>query len=171
MMRREECRYFAVSCFDWAGVMVTSDGISTEGWDVVHELGVDIVNAPDSERQLHTDELLRYLEALEAKYGPLPSILATRADYLEDDDPAREGLLIRAHALADARSDTGNVVYVAQSLAELYLDKRDLTEADRWLCRMRGCLVARGDGNHSEYERIRAQYRKLRIQLTPHGDR
>src|SRR5688572_1443807 len=98
--------------------MATSDGISTEDWDVVHEFAVKMVNAPNSEKQHHKDQLLQYLEALEVKYGPLPSILATRADYLADDDPAREELLLRAHALAEAQSDARNVVYVAHSLAE-----------------------------------------------------
>jgi hypothetical protein len=151
--------------------MGTSDGITTEDWDIVHEIAVEIVNAPDSEKQHHAEELLRYLEVLEAKYGPLPSILATRADYLADEDPAREELLLRAHALADARNDSGSVVCSAQSLAKLYLHKRDLTEANRWLNRMRECLVPRNDADHSEYERIRAEYRKLAIKLTPPSNR
>src|SRR5687768_7264811 len=123
--------------------MATSDGISTEDWDVVHAFAVEIVNAPDSEKQHHRNQLLQYLDALGVKYGPLPSILATRADYLDDEDRAREELLLRAHALAEGLSDTDNIVYVTQTLAELYLDKRDLTEANRWLSRMREYLVAR----------------------------
>jgi hypothetical protein len=104
------------------------------------------------------------------KYGPLPSILATRADYLADEDPAREELLLQAHTLAEAQSDAGNVVYVAQSLAELYLDKRDLTEANRWLSRMREYLVARVNADYSEYERLRAEYRTLAIKSTRPAD-
>ena len=104
-------------------------------------------------------------------YGPLPSILATRADYLEDDDPVREALLLRAHALAEAQSDAGNVVAVAQSLAELYLDKGDLTEANRWLSRMRESLVARSNADYSDYEHLRAEYRKLAIKSTRPTDR
>jgi hypothetical protein len=67
----------------------------------------------------------------------VPSIFATRADYLEDDDPTREMLLVRAHASAEARTDAADLVYVAQSLAELYWKGGDLPEADRWLTRMR----------------------------------
>ena len=139
--------------------MSTTDGISTEDWDVVHGLAVDVVNAPDSDKSDPTRQLLDYLEALEVKYGPLPSILSTRADYLEDDDPAREALLVRAHALAEARGDTANVVLAAQSLAELHLGKKNLPEADGWLSRMREHMLARGDADYSEYDRLRAMYR------------
>jgi hypothetical protein len=142
--------------------MSTTDGISTEDWDVVHGLAVDVVNASDSDED-PTRQLLDYLEVLEVKYGPLPSILATRADYLEDDDPARETLLLRAHALAEARGDTANVVLAAQSLAELHLSKKNLAEADRWLRRMREHIPARGNDDYSKYERLRAVYRGLAI--------
>jgi hypothetical protein len=149
--------------------MGTSDGISTKDWDIVHELAVEIANAPDSEKGHHRTRLLEYLNALELKYGPRPSISATRADYLDDEDPAREELLLLAYALAERRSDTPNLIYVAQSLAELYVDKRELPAANRWLGRMRKHLVARSDdADYSEYERIRAEYRKLAIKsITP----
>jgi hypothetical protein len=143
--------------------MGTSDGISTKDWDIVHELAVEIVNAPDCEKGHHQNRLLEYLNALEVKYGPRASISATRADYLEDDDPAREELLLRAYALAEARSDAPNLIYVAQSLAEMYVAKRELPAANRWLNRMREHVVARGDADYSEYERVRAEYRKLAI--------
>jgi len=146
--------------------MGTSDGISTSDWDNVHELAVEIVNAPDNEKEHHRHRLLEFLAALELKYGPRPSIFATRADYLDDEDPAREELLLRAYTLAAEQSDTRNLTYVAQSLAELYIDKRALTEADRWLSRMREHLVASGGADYSEYERIRAEYRKLAINPT-----
>jgi hypothetical protein len=150
--------------------MATSDGISVEDWDVVHDLALQIVNSPDSDKERYRYQMLEYLAELEVKYGSLPSILATRADYLEEEDPAREELLLRAHALAAAQTDTANVVYVAQSLAELYLDKRDLAEADRWLSTMRQHLLARTDTDYSEYERIRAEYRKLVIKSTQPAD-
>lgn len=144
--------------------MATSDGISSEDWDLVHGCAVDVVNAPDADKPQHRQRLLDCLEALEAKYGPLPSILATRADYLDEGDPAREQLLLRAFALAEARDDASNVVHVASSLAELFLDKRDLASADRWLTRMRESLGAGNDVDHAEYERLRAEYRRLAIQ-------
>ena len=117
--------------------MATSDGIRTEDWDVAHALAVEIVNAGSGRADEVRQQLLSYLEMLEQRYGALPSILATRADYLAPDDPAREELLIRAHAAAESRGDTANVVLAAQSLAELFLEWRRLPDADRWLTHLR----------------------------------
>ena len=80
--------------------MATSDGISSQDWDVIHELAVEIVNAPDNEKPAYSKKLVDYLETLERNYGPLPSILATRADYLPEGDPVRRDLLLRALAIA-----------------------------------------------------------------------
>jgi hypothetical protein len=143
--------------------MATSDGISTAEWDIVHGLAVDVVNASDVEKPRRKGELLDYLKKLEVKYGELPSILATRADYLDDNDPAREELLLKAFSLAEARNDNSNVVYLAQSLAELYLERMELTRANSWLSRMREGLSAAGNRDYSEYERLRSEYRKLAI--------
>ena len=44
--------------------MGTPDHISTEDWDVVHGFAVDIVNAPDSEKQHHRDRLLEFLNCV-----------------------------------------------------------------------------------------------------------
>jgi len=64
--------------------MTTADGISTEEWDIVHQLGVDIVNATINATGQEEDRcrarLFEYLDKLEAKYGELPSILATSLD-------------------------------------------------------------------------------------------
>jgi hypothetical protein len=114
----------------------TSDGISQQDWDLVHELAVDVVNAADDDRDQHRHHLLQYLDELEVRYGPRPSILATRADYLDDNDPLREELLRNAHALAESIGDERNLLYVAESLVELYLEKKQLAQADTWLGRM-----------------------------------
>jgi hypothetical protein len=117
--------------------MGTTDGISTEDWDVVHQLAVDIVNAPDDERAKHRHRLLEHLETLESKCGALPSILATRADYLDADEPAREELLVRAFAAAELRDDATNFFEIAESLTELHLESKRLVEANQWLSQMR----------------------------------
>jgi hypothetical protein len=145
--------------------MATSDGIGSAEWDVVHELAVKIVNAPDVEKSRDRQQLLAYLAELEGKYGPLPSILATRADYIDTDDPARQALLLRAHATANARGDTAYLLSSAQSLAELFLEKGRLREADQWLTQMREHLnqFAHSDTDYSVYEELRAEYRKLAI--------
>jgi hypothetical protein len=153
--------------------MATSDGIGSAEWDVVHELAVKIVNAPDVEKPRCRQQLLSYLDELEGRYGPLPSIVATRADYIDSNDPARQALLLRAHATANARGDTANLVSSAQSLAEFFLERGRLREADQWLTQMREHLnqFAHGDTDYSEYEELRAEYRKLAIKLAqPRAD-
>ena len=143
--------------------MATSDGISSQDWDVIHELAVDVVNASDNEKAAYSKRLMDYLDTLELKYGPLPSILATRADYLPKDEPARRNLLLRAYQSAQASGDFQNQLLVAQSLAELHLEKVELFDANDWLERMRSHLLALNDADYSEYERLRTNYRKLTL--------
>jgi hypothetical protein len=114
-----------------AGEVTTPDGISTEDWDIVHELIVDLVNAeegPDEEECRH--RFLKYLDELEDKYGARPSILATRADFIVDDVPRRLELFSRAYALAAEAGDARNQLHVASSLAELYIE--ELTTQQEW---------------------------------------
>ena len=144
--------------------MSTPDGISTEDWDVVHQLAVDLVNASDDEREARRVALLDWLDKLQRKYGPRPSVLATRADYLDDADPEREMLLLEAHSLAESANDGTNGLYVSHSLAELYLAKQDLNNVDEWLTRMRSYLdEIKDSGLTNEYHRMRGEYRRLTI--------
>jgi len=143
--------------------MATSDGISAEDWVVVHELAVEIVNAPDGESSASRKKLMDYLDTLECRYGPLPSILATRADYLPDDDPAKTELLLSAYRAAQASGDCKNQLLVAGSLADLYLERGELFDASRWLERMRSHSVALNNADYSEYERLMANYRTLAL--------
>jgi hypothetical protein len=116
---------------------VTSDGISTEDWNDVHEVAVEIVNHSAAED--HTAgararaSLMALLDRLDEKYGKRPSLLATRADYVES--PAeRERLLLMAFSEADRIKDTENRLLVAESLASLYLEEvHNLDEGAKWL--------------------------------------
>ena len=46
--------------------MSTSDGISTEDWNAVHELVLNIVNAEaEAEENIFTNQLLQFLDELE----------------------------------------------------------------------------------------------------------
>jgi hypothetical protein len=142
--------------------MATSDGISTEDWEKVQEFAVDIANAPDDDGL--RNNLLKWLEQLERKYGSLPSVLATRADYLDSEDPQREQLLIRAYSAAKSRADVHNLVHIAHSLAELYLERRCAADADQWLTALRQNLVALESAHYlKEYRRLRSEYRSLVI--------
>jgi hypothetical protein len=135
--------------------MSTPDGISTEDWDVVHELAVNLVNTDEERSEECRARLLRYLDKLEEKYGELPSILATRADYV-DDLNAREQLLTRAYSLAENRRDGRNALYLAHSLAELYVEEfKNGSEGRKWLERLRQRLVEVDDSWFAEeYERL-----------------
>lgn len=81
-------------------VRMTSDGISSEDWAKVRELAVALANASDDEDEPHRERVRAYPRELVSKYGQLPSIVATQADYA-DDPGESERLLLRAF---DSRS-------------------------------------------------------------------
>jgi hypothetical protein len=141
--------------------MATPDGISTNDWEGVHRLAVDIANAcldeDDEQVEECRDRLLGWLDRLEEKYGELPSVLATRADYI-DDARAQERLLTRAYELAEARGDELNGREIAHPLAALYVeDLGDPVEGRLWLKRFRQRLLRSDDAWHAEeHERLRA---------------
>lgn len=117
--------------------MSTSDGISTEDWNAVHELVLNIVNAEaEAEENIFTNQLLQFLDELEEKYGVLPSILATRADYVSDVN--EQAMLFRqAYALAEASNDKNNLTLISHSLAELYIKElKETSEGQVWLKRL-----------------------------------
>lgn len=143
--------------------MGTPDGISSSDWDLVHELAVKIFNAVEEEEKANCRRfLLEHLNGLEAKYGPLPSILATRADFIENLD-RREQLLRRAYSLAESRGDGRNALYLAHSLAELYVeDFKNGSEGRKWLERLRERLVEVDDSWFAEeYERLLGAVERL----------
>ena len=116
---------------------MTSDGVSAEDWSGVHELAVEIVNHSAAEN--HTAEararasLMALLDRLDRKYGQRPSLLATRADYVESPDE-RERLLLMAFSEAERINDAENRMLVAHSLASLYIEElRHLDEGAKWL--------------------------------------
>ena len=136
---------------------MTSDGITDDDWDHVRELAVDIVNNADSEEKAtaRTSRLLEFLDTLEEKYGTLPSILATRADFI-DDRAISISLLKDAYSLAELRNDQANALYTAHSLAQLYVDELGEPENGRiWLERLRRHLDRIPDEGYSaDYEKM-----------------
>jgi len=133
---------------------MTSDGISSEDWDEVHELALAVVNAPDDESDRHREQIFACLRRLIAKYGELPSILATQADYV--DDPAEsERLYLRAFDLAQARDDRPNICEISLSLADFYAsDVRRLRDAFHWLEIANAYIRPDSDMDRLEYEGI-----------------
>jgi len=148
--------------------MSTSDGIDTKDWDTVHQLSLNIVNSGEDESNQYTDQLLNFLESLEKKYGELPSILATRADYIEDMIQ-REKLYIRAYTLAEKRNDNQNCLETAHSLSELYIeDFKDAKKGNRWMGVFRRYLN-KGDDPVSEElcELLHEELEKLKANKVP----
>jgi hypothetical protein len=144
--------------------MTTSDGISSDDWDRVHELALDVVNAEEEEEEdLCRRRLLEYLDELEEKYGPLPSILSTRADYLLGDVPGRIALFKRAYATATEAGDARNQLYVASSLAALYVfELEDIAEGSSWLAHAEKFLDRVGtDVDRREFGRVKEHLQRL----------
>jgi hypothetical protein len=130
---------------------VTPDGIETGDWDEVRELAVTIVNLSGAGDDVAGEQarvyLLALLDRLDAKYGPKPSLLATRADYV-DSSVARGDCLQRAYAAAKQLSDAKNMVWVASSLASFYIEEiNDVRKGAAWLFTLRELLVATPDAS------------------------
>jgi hypothetical protein len=142
---------------------MTSDGISAEDWDRVHELALEIVNSDDDEQEGESRrQLFAYLDDLTRKYGELPSICATRADYV-DQPSESERLLLQAFDLAIGRSDAPNTSSRALSLASLYArGLPDVIAAERWLEIARAHLNAKDESDMWEYNQIRDAIEALR---------
>jgi hypothetical protein len=129
---------------------MTPDGIATEDWDRVHELALEVVNASaegeDARSQSAAVRLRELLDELQEKYGPLPSLLATRADYVSDAPEERDYWLTAAYEQAERRGDMKNLVWISASLATLHVDDlRDAAEGGRWLALLEGHLRASPD--------------------------
>jgi hypothetical protein len=143
---------------------MTSDGISDADWDRVHTLAVQIANASTEVDSVTADELSIelhvVLDDLESKYGSLPSILATRADYTDDAVDA-VSLLERAYEAAVARGDRVNRVEIAESLAQMHVEHlQDLHGAIRWLAAFAEELETSPDPDRlTELRRLEAQLR------------
>ena len=141
---------------------MTSDGISSEDWDRVHELALDVVNAPDDEDEIVRERLFEYLRGLTLKYGELPSIVATQADYA-DDPLESEALFLRAFDLAQSRDDRSNIREISLSLADLYAsDLRRPTDASRWLEVAGAYIVPDSEMDRSEHQRIAEAIARLK---------
>jgi len=141
---------------------MTSDGISSKDWEEVHELVLAVVNASDDEDGRHREQLFAYLRKLTSKYGELPSILATQADYVDDSSEC-ERLFLRAFDLAQTRGDRSNVLEISLSLANHY--SRDLCrlgEASRWLEIANAYLGPDSDMDRFEYQHIEEAIARLK---------
>ena len=154
---------------------MTPDGISTEDWDRVHQLAIDIVNASSEGDPAASESaavrLRELLDELQEKYGPLPSLLATRADYLEAHDE-QEYWLMAAYEQAVKLGDPKNLVWIASSLAGLHLeDAPDPIKGSQWLARLEQHLLASPNASEAkEATRLRDILQRLKEQAAEQGD-
>lgn len=117
--------------------MGTTDGISKVDWDQVQEIAEKITYASSlgGNSKLLAKRLLVYLDTLKQKYGRLPSIVATEADYV--DEPELElRLLKEAYATAIEIRDYKNIAYISNSLAEFYIDTNKNTQHAKFWTRI-----------------------------------
>ena len=100
---------------------------------------------------------------MESKYRQLPSILATRADYISGNRE-KERLFLHAYRLSKERKDIFNQAEIAHSLAELYIGKcRRYEEGLKWLKRLKVHIQkAKSKDLQEEYDRLRMAARKNR---------
>jgi hypothetical protein len=127
----------------------TSDGITDYDWQRVHEIALRIANDDDRE-DVSRAALLSLLDELEETYGPLPSLLATRADYVESTED-REGLLHVAFAEAERLGDSRNMQLVAHSLVEYYAEETlDLGQGECWFQQWRTLCSGRSEDSAEE---------------------
>lgn len=139
---------------------MTPDGISDKDWDRVKAAACDIANAAcqddDALVSKHNRRIHRLLNRLRAKYGDRPSILATKADYTVHPRKSLT-LLTRAYALARDRRDEWNLLFVASSIAQLYIEElADSRRGRLWLARFQRHLADRPDRfERKELHRLR----------------
>jgi hypothetical protein len=115
---------------------MTTDGVPASEWARVRELQAEIVNFAyhdqyEASGQASYD-LVALAAELEAKYGPLPALLAIRADHVTSLD-ARESLLHETYRQAECRNDAAYQAWAAVSLASHYVDVvPDMRKAEHW---------------------------------------
>ena len=125
--------------------IATSDGISRDDWNIIHVLAVEIANAAMAEDSIAEadarSKMLDHLALLADQYGNKPSILATRADYI--DNPAEQvALLEKAYSLAVELADYPNMTLIAHSLSVVLIETLGDIDAGREsLMRLKSCLA------------------------------
>jgi hypothetical protein len=115
--------------------------VSANEWRSIKKLASDVANAMARDNIKGANEarlnLLKALSFLEKKYGRIPSLLATKADYIEDDKK-RISLLHAAYKLARRNADKLNIVLICSSLADFHI-----TEAFDKKMEKNGCSVSK----------------------------
>jgi hypothetical protein len=143
--------------------MKRRSGAFKKDWNTVHELACDVVNVTsDVGEEAVRTRLQRHLNEMKRRYGPLPEILATQADYLPRGK-TRESLLRRAYNAAVSQNDSFNELLIASSLARYYLDGRAVRKAKAWIEIHSKCLEKEyEEGEARENASLRSDVARLR---------
>ena len=101
--------------------------ICRQDWERVVEKAAQITNATetggDPMYEVHLEAMMTLLDELEAKYGPKPAILATRADYSHEFSQKRT-LFKQALDLARQEQDTEEIEEILDSISQLDEDEQ-----------------------------------------------
>lgn len=128
----------------------TPDGILKSDWEVLEILAANYVYSDTLNESLIKNSILNYVDDLISKYGQLPSLLATRADYVGSNDESKQ-LLELAYQLANTACDYKNKTLISSSLAELYyIELNDVKKGEYWIDKLSQDLVFYYD--EDEYE-------------------
>ncbi len=143
---------------------MTSDGIKKSDWDTVKTYVAEIcsLSAVGSSDVFARQKLINFLEKLEHKYGRLPSIISTKADYVED---VYQSLALNKEAYMTACeiNDKKNMSLISASITETYLDElNDTLKGEFWLNIFENCLSLYTD----EYLNDLFEELRMRIQQT-----
>lgn len=144
----------------------TPDGVPAKEWAKVTRLALAAAAASgkgdEAAAAEATEAVLGALDGLEQKFGPLPGILAARADFLDDPHEA-VALLERAYKIAGQRADVESRLTIADSLAGCYIREfEDPVQGAKWLAAMAEALKAAGDEADTEsYEELREDLARL----------
>jgi GH25 family lysozyme M1 (1,4-beta-N-acetylmuramidase) len=100
-------------------------GIDPSDWDIIHDIAIEVVNASSMSDDIlmasKNQRMLDQLAEFHKKYGDHPAILATIADYL-DDENERKGMYLKALSIAKSQNDQDEIREIEDSLKDLELD-------------------------------------------------
>ena len=142
-----------------------------EKWDRFVTVGVRLVMSHRWKAyRRHQRKFVRLVDALIRRYGEHPRLLATRADMMQRRS-AKVPYLLKAYRRARLVRDKQEMVLTADSLAQTYLECRQLKSAAVWIKRLKTNLtnhrdkVCRAHCSKMETDLERVRTRRLMVRL------
>lgn len=134
--------------------------------DEIAELTQVIEAVANSDSPYLFEKLVSLINRLRLKYGDLPVLLSTKADFIDDFDE-RILLYEKTIELAEEPEDTAYIIQSVESLVEIYVyELRDYEKGAKWLTELERLTKIHGE----EYiiyslSDMRADLRRLLIRL------